>query len=369
METMAQVRSTKEQAKERFLTYVRTLQFMKTRLKGEQDQFVFIPQREIETRFFIHPYHNRKQYLSELVLNGELEMRNIAPVKKNEHARYEYNALRAGALDIALLPSPDQSLIGHQSQIMREHLKRVSLKPCSPSTPYFDVFLKFKDEFIEHFFTVDAFAQRVHTPITNFHRTHRPNILIDGMRTVGLDVSTMQPLILGKVLHDQIGVNDFTDWTERGEDIYIILQKHLKLETRDQGKKRFFEITFAPPSNEFVKMFGDSNWTRWINWYKSKIERSNPRNEVKPHSNLSWLLQNKEVCIMRKVWQKLNEAKIVFLSVHDEIIVKEEDLHQAESIFRSILEKEFKFYQLNIKSAHVGMVSPACLPANSALDL
>jgi hypothetical protein len=56
---------------------------------------------------------------------------------------------------------------------------------------------------------------------------------------------------------------------------------------------------------------------------------------------------------MHKVWKQLNEAGIVFLSIHDEIMVKENDRCTAESIMRSILDNEFKFYQLNIKQSTI----------------
>lgn len=348
-EEMAQGRSPKEQAKDNFLTYLRTLQFMKTRLKGDQDQFVFVSQREIEKRFFIHPHHNRQRYISELELSGEIEVRNISPVEKHKHARYEYKALRAGAIDLSLLSKPDESLIGNNGRIMRDHLKRVSLADGSPSTPYFDFFLKHKDQFVEHFFTVDKFANRVHTPITNFHRTHRPNILIDGEPAGSMDVTTMQPLILGKVLKERIGVNDFTDWTERGDDIYILIQKYAGLETRDIAKKRFFEILFAPANDDLERMFGNAKWISWINWYKNKYEPYNPHSKEKPYSNLAWLLQTKEVSIMRKVWQSLIEADIPFLSVHDEIIVKQQDLEPSRVIFNGVLAETFKYFNLNSK--------------------
>ncbi len=362
MKEQAPERSSKEQVKNIFMTYVRTLQADKKRLKGEQSEGVFIPQKEIEKRFFVHPHHNRKQCISELVLSGELEMINIAPVTKTTYARYEYRALRAGAIDLSLLPLPDQSLIGSGSRIMREYLKRVSLPAGAPSTEYFDFFLQHKDQAIEHFFTVDAFAQRVHTPITNFHRPYRANLLIDELPTVGLDVKTMQPLLLGKILKQQIGVNDFTDWIERGEDIYEILQRLASLRTRDEGKKRFFEILFAPPSDELRRMFGNADWIRWINKFKSKCIKENPHSTGKPYSNMAWLLQCTEVSVMRKVWKRLNEAGIVFLSVHDEIIVKEEDRHTAERLFRSLLNQEFKFYQLNFKQQETP--EPASLPAS-----
>ncbi len=51
---------------------------------------------------------------------------------------------------------------------------------------------------------------------------------------------------------------------------------------------------------------------------------------------------------MRKVWKSLNEAGIIFLSVHDEIIIKEENTAEAESIMRGVFDRDFKYYKLNI---------------------
>jgi len=161
----------------------------------------------------------------------------------------------------------------------------------------------------------------------------------------------MQPLLLGKILRERIGANDFSNWIESGEDIYIKLQQAAGLETRDAGKKRFFEILFAPPSNGLSDIFGAADWITWINAYKRAFEPGNPHSKAKPYSNLAWLLQSTEVQTMRKVWKALNETGIPFLSVHDEIIVKQSDRHQAESLFRRVLDQEFTFYKLNVKSA------------------
>jgi hypothetical protein len=182
----------------------------------------------------------------------------------------------------------------------------------------------------------------------------------------------MQPLILGKILKPLFEENQFSKWIESGSDIYERIQAICRLETRDQAKKKFFEICFSKPNEGFVQLFGASDWVLWINSYKRRIFKANPHNQTKgTHTNLSWLLQTTEVEVMRKVWKRLNEAGIVFLSVHDEIIVKDQERHQAESIFRSILNKEFKFYQLNIKQQEAtGTAKPASLPpvANAVFE-
>jgi len=337
-----------------FMTYVRTLQFMKTRLRGiDEGEAVHIPQSEIEQRFFVYPKYKRKDELEALTAAGELEIQESTSPKTGR-MMLMYRAINPDRWPIEIrLLKPKQKDKGTQTKLMQEHLNRVSLAPGAPSTNYFDFFLQNRIFGLDYFFTVDDFAGRVHTPVTNFHRTHRPHLLIDEQPTIGLDVTTMQPLLLSKILRERIGVNEYSNWIESGEDIYIKLQQAAGLETRDQGKKRFFEILFAPPSNSLAEMFGAADWITWINEYKRTQEPKNPHRS-RPHTNLAWLLQKTEVQTMQKVWQSLNEAGIPFLSVHDEIICKQQDRHQAESLFRRVLDHEFTFYKLNVKGATSG---------------
>ncbi len=267
---------------------------------------------------------------------------------KTGHKMYMYNALRSGAIDLYML-KPKHKKLDPLYKVMRDHLQRVTLAPGSPSTIYFDVFLNFRQDLPELFYTVDDFSGRIHTPITNFHRTHRPNVRIDGCKTIGLDVATMQPLLLGKILIEKIGVNEYSNWIYSGKDIYIMLQTIAGLKTRDEAKKHFFELLFAPPSERLSRLFGANDWIKWTNTYKRLELSQNPHNKQKRYSNLAWLLQSTEVSIMRKVWQKLYEADIVFLSVHDEVIIKEKDQQQAEIIFNEVLSKEFKYHKLLVK--------------------
>lgn len=333
-----------------FMSYVRTLQFMKSRLKGiEEDEAVHINQKEIEQRFFIYPEHPRKDELKGLVDSGELEIfEKFNQTTGKKMLMYRAVNPTQWPLELKLI-KPKETNYGTQTKLMQSHLMSISLPRFAPSTPYFDFFLQNRKDYLDYFFTVDSFSGRVHTPVTSFPKKHRTNILIGGSETIGLDVATMQPMLLGKILREQIGANRFSNWIDSGEDIYIMLQRAAKLETRDQGKKRFFEILFAPPSNELSEMFGDANWIRWINNYKQVIQKGNPHSINKRYSNLAWLLQTTEVKTMRKVWQLLNESNILFLTVHDEIIVKEKDRFQTEGLFRKVLDSEFTNYSLNVK--------------------
>jgi hypothetical protein len=75
----------------------------------------------------------------------------------------------------------------------------------------------------------------------------------------------------------------------------------------------------------------------------------NPHTYEKVHSNLAWLLQTTEVKIMRQVWQALKENGILFLSVHDEVLVQQVDAGKAEQLFRKVLSREFPYFKLNSK--------------------
>ena len=86
-------------------------------------------------------------------------------------------------------------------------------------------------------------------------------------------------------------------------------------------------------------LFGHSKWITWINEFKSSPEPLNPHTSIKPHSNLAWLLQTTEVKLMQEVWNDLNNAGIPFLTVHDEIIVKNTNLPIAEMIMREKLKQ------------------------------
>lgn len=289
----------------KFITYVRTKQFWHYRLRnGDAMNPVYIPISEIKERFLPNPKEELK-YLTDL---GLLSISSYTT--KKGHTAQKYRALMPGKINPSLLKPVSQEL-DQLSQHMKGILYSVSLKPDAPSTLFFDAFLKMKSKYMDLFFTVDSFSNRIHTPITNFHRTHRPNILIAGQETASLDVVTMQPLLLGNILKRQIGENDYTGWINSGEDIYLMLQEKAKLSTRDQAKKRFFEILFSPSDKRLSEMFGSAHWIEWINELKSRPLKYNPHSIEKNHSNLAWLLQTREVKLMRKVWQKLVNSKFL----------------------------------------------------------
>lgn len=335
-----------------FMDYVYTLQTLQLRLKGvEENDFVHIPMQEvIERRFFKYPNFSAKKQLRHLVEIGALEMQNSrTPCGRK---MYQYRSLRLGAFT-PFLVKDKVFPIGDVSRFMLETLKKVCVNEGTPINPYFTYFLKYINQYPKLFFTIDKFSGRIHTPVTSFPAKDRINILIDGKQTASIDVATMQPIILGYILKsmDRLRNNEFSKWIDQGEDVYLMLAQKAKLESREQGKKRFFEIIFARPSNELASIFGNAAWIGWINGYKRKRVNENPYTDRKRHSNLAWLLQKTEVFIMKKIWIKLYETKIEFLTIHDEIIVQEENLSKTYAIMEAVLKEYFPYYKLNINKS------------------
>lgn len=321
-------------------TLVRTKQFWQYRLKGENPRKpIHIHKDEIK-RFTSSP----ESTLIDLCSVGELE--RIPQQGKNGFNYDLYAAKNKGMVNPSLLKNRQSQATDKITEQMRDFLNNVTLKKGNESTPYFDVFLNSKN-LIELFFTIDNFSGRVHTPITSLKSNIRPNILLDNEETTSIDVVTMQPVLLGAILKNKVGRNDFSEWIDSGKDIYIMLQEKLNLSSRNDAKTKFFEILFATANNELSRMFGNANWITWINEFKSKPFEANPNTLEKNHSNLAWLLQRSEVQLMRKVWERLLSHGIKFLSVHDEVIVKVKDHEKALKIFQDVLSKDLTFFKLS----------------------
>jgi hypothetical protein len=335
-----------------FLTYVKTLQIFANRIRTESEDLkpVFISVDEIEKRFF---KYNRKSEIQYLIDCGYLVVTS-EPIN-NGKFKYLYDAPHHKQYNLDLIekaPLPNTRLV---KQTLK-HLQNTSLEPGAGSTKYFSLFQKWKNERTDLFLNVDDFSGRIHTPISNFHRIYRPGLKLYGNDTVGLDVFQMQPTLLGKILQDKVGNNEFSTWIDQGIDVYEIIKNREKLETRDDAKKRMFKILFGYPDNKLKEIFGDANWINWINEYKSKPEplnkklKYNSSHKISYHNNLSWLLQTTEVQTMTKVWNELIDTGIPFLGVHDEIIIEKHNEIEAYKIFWHVLKNELNYFKINNKA-------------------
>jgi hypothetical protein len=316
---------------------------MQTRFShfDKSENYIFIRSNILKTLFFSNPTSEiDKLHKSGFIITKEAKtkdnfsvtlMRTVG-IHDLNFSNFEYNGAKLDEVTIKI----------------RSYLKYISLPENKSSTIYFDKFLEVKDYHIECFFKVDHFSGRVHTPVTSLKSEFRSQLLIKDKKTVSLDIATMQPLLLGKILEDKIGYNEFTYWLEEGKDIYELLQVKANLPDRETAKKKFFQILFGKSNESLAANFGNCDWIEWVNDFKSKPLHSNPNTEEKEHSNLAWLLQTTEVKLMRKVWEALIKADIIFLSVHDEIIVRESDQDETYNIMHRILSQEFKFFRINI---------------------
>jgi hypothetical protein len=324
-----------------FVEYIRTKQFVFSQYKDRsENEPVFISMEEIKERFLVNP----KLDLELLVERNEIEI--TKKINSKGYELYFYRVLKKGYYDLHLLEPKGEELCAITQEMMN-HLKVVSLKNNSDSTQYFNSFLKLKNQITRIFFTIDKFSGRVHTPISSLKSNIRANILIEEEETTSIDVVTMQPLLLGLVLKEEVGQNDFSQWLDDGEDIYLRIQSKLNLENRNQAKECFFQILFSKPNQRLNHLFGNANWIKWINDFKSHPFEPNPNTLEKNHSNMAYLLQSKEVSMMKEIWQQLVARKIGFLSVHDEIIVKTKELDKAINIMRTILCKHFACFKLS----------------------
>lgn len=324
-----------------FIEYVRTKQFIvSTHKERSPNEFIFISMTEIKNRFLVNPDHD----INHLIEMGEIERKTTKSPRGYDMNMFK--VLKAGYYDLNLLHPKGRELDSITTKMMK-FLNDVTLKKGSESTNYFNAFLNLKNENLRIFFTIDNFSGRVHTPITSLKSNIRPNILLDNEETTSIDVVTMQPVLLGAILKNKVGRNDFSEWIDSGKDVYIMLQEKLNLSSRNDAKTKFFEILFATANNELSRMFGNANWITWINEFKSKPFEANPNTLEKNHSNLAWLLQRSEVQLMRKVWERLLSHGIKFLSVHDEVIVKTKDHEKALKIFQDVLSKHLTFFKLS----------------------
>jgi hypothetical protein len=337
----------------KFIIYIRTLQYWHhIKEDANPTDFVSISFKNITQK------HNLKANDLKLLIDKRyIEQKEQISNKGIKY--FQYRTILKGPISIDLI-SPDSSNQSNLHCIMKNYLKEVSMPENYTCTKYFDLFLRYKNKHIDLFFNVDYFGKRVHTPVTILDLKYRDQILLKGEKTASIDIATMQPLLLAEILKKNIGPNQFTDIVYN-DDIYIYLQNKANLETRASAKKFFYKIAFGKPNNKLNQYFGDENWINWINELKSKPLDINPKKD-KVHNNLAFLLQSKEVEVMSQIWQKLANNGIYFLSIHDEVLIRESDIVKAKEIVDRILQKHFSIYKLNINhTANKAIISEPLL--------
>lgn len=313
----------------KFITYIRTKQLLNERLRGQVEGVELTE-------------HDKKRFN---VTNEDLhQLITIGAIQSTPKG---YKVVIPGTIDLSLIKKDCQRETDLHKW-MKRLLLYVELPDSIQAPDYFSIFTRTRNEFLNLFFTVDAFSGRVHTPVSNLHRVLRPELIFMGETVVSCDVAQMQPTLLGNILSQHIGNNSFSDAINEGKDVYTMLQTMAKLQSRDEAKKRFFEMLFSRPTDELGKLFSDGGFMKFINAYKSRPEPRNPHG-ARQHTNLAWLLQSYEVFLMSQVWQRLAEHGMPFLTVHDELILRKQDAEKGSQIINEVLSNHFKTYKLNIK--------------------
>lgn len=321
-----------------FTTYVRTKTVFKQRLKDLKD------------------YKFVKIYVYELVKLGVNHGPLLYSLKQRGEIDYDkdgnFRALKRGPIDISLLERTKkrEKVVAPLTSLhvwMREQLRFVSLEVDRSLIPvYFKAFLDHRDKHLGTFFTVDAFSNRVHTPVVNLKGDLRKKLKFHGKAVVSLDVKQMQPTILAKVLLKAVGSNPFSTAIFGGEDVYVLLQETAQLASRSEAKTFLFRLIFGKPMDDIGSHFkGDNRWVEWINQYKSKVEPKNPHKE-ETHTNLAWLLQFSEVQVMAGIWERLRVAGIPFLTIHDDILTLKKHKDDAYHIMDEELRGHFPKFEI-----------------------
>lgn len=321
-------------------TYIRTKLTFKHRFKGEDD------------------YETVRLYVYELKKLGFNSGPLLYHLKESGQIWYDekgnFKPLVPGSVDPSLLEitkkkNKESVVLTPLHIYMRDQLMFVDMDTDDPQVSvYFKTFVEQRQTNLKEFFTVDDFSARVHTPIVNLKHDLRKFLKLKGEACVSLDVKQMQPMILGKVLAEAVGKNTFSDAIDDGLDVYVMLQKEANLEARDEAKKLLFRLIFGRPKDDIKKMFsGDTSWVDWINQYKSREEIRNPHKQH-THTNLAWLLQHEEVVIMTEIWEQLMVLNVPFLTIHDDVLVRDRDVDTAHGIMQRVLQKHFSKYQIKI---------------------
>lgn len=323
-----------------FTTYVRTKNVFQQRLKDLKSYDT--------VRIYMYE-------LDKLNINGPL----LYSLRQNGQIEYDtqgnFKALRDGPIDPSLLEKTKKwihpkGVLTPLHEYMKTQLKYVTIDhPTSELPVYFRAFLDHRDDSLDMFFTVDGFSGRIHTPVVNLKGIFRKKLRLKNSLLCSLDVKQMQPTILAKILDERVGNNPFSSAVFKGIDVYLVLLEQNKaLTTREEAKKFLFQLIFGKPMDDIGRAFeGNTEWVNWINEYKSRPEPGNPHGRD-THTNLAWLLQSQEVAIMTNIWQALMNKKIPFLTIHDDVLIRNRDKEAALVIFNACLRKSFKKFEITI---------------------
>jgi hypothetical protein len=213
---------------------------------------------------------------------------------------------------------------------------------------------------IRHICMDDKFSERTYNFFTNSDKSFRKYIFND---PIEIDVHTVQPLLLANKLIKNFWSCDYTKKFETSHyDIYMELGQGERGKGRDIFNNAVFGyiqsqdfINFFEEANELI--FKIKNGTYFKKFSETPMNDKSifleDKSKAVKHNALYYKilskeLQMEEVRIMRKVWTELKKRKILFVPIHDSIILDSENeeigLEIMERIWRQEIDKRLNIY-------------------------
>lgn len=205
-------------------------------------------------------------------------------------------------------------------------------------------------EDISELIVEDNFSGRIHTPLTSLPTELRNYIKMrDGRSVSSIDLVSSQPNILAHILHEQDSNNEFSQAFFASDDIYIDLKSKLRLNTRKDAKKVFFKSVFGDGTSDECVLFGNM-YPRSAEMLWQMRHMEIPKNpSKKKHSNIAWLLQNKETEIFSEIWRQLQKRGITFFTIHDQLLSSADDIFSVKLIAEQVTAKYLKKFCFELK--------------------
>jgi hypothetical protein len=169
---------------------------------------------------------------------------------------------------------------------------------------------------------------RIYSSITNLNKGFRDHLLLDGQKLIKLDIKSCQPYILSKISKD-IYMMDLC--TCKSKDFYSYMGNVLGIENRDKAKQVIIGALFDREDRIYRRDVQNALQDHFpvAYAYMNKIKKDG-------YNQLAIKLEQEEVRYMEKVWGTLADEKIRFLTVHDCLMVHEENIEHVEDVMKRV---------------------------------
>jgi hypothetical protein len=294
-----------------------------------KDIYGYVPKIEPATKVFKYNKYIEKYYqylLTDLSFFGKMVVSNLNHIKIDLIDEYYYMVVDKFLYPNYLNRKNKTDIVSYDEYRKRFEWVYKHIKNFNESN--YDEMINFVKE--------DIYGHRIHSIVTMLSKEFRKRILIDDEESVEIDLEQSQPNICSVIIKESIGDNSFSKVVEHS-NVYKYIQDNLGLSSLGEAKEFYFRSAYGrPASSDSLKlyhMFPDIE--AYIRYIKSTPLITNPN--YKYYTNYAHIAQRKESEIFREVWRELYKYNIIFVPVHDSIIVKARQSDIAISIMYSIL--------------------------------